>query len=513
MKFPVKQLVISWVPITIAILGFAGWPPQTASAQVASPSATAASPGAAAPAAPSKAGDRMEEILKLFQTHDYASIGPLLRTSFTPEFIAAQGEGDFTSFLADNMRRAGDIWRGKVRVEGNDAIAFFQSNLTTRWGAITLTVEPNAPYRINAFQIQRANPPKGSAVPVPPSEKARLAQISALATKLAKAELFSGVVAIARNDRPILTKAFGLADRSFNVANAPDTRFAVGGIDKSFTAVAIAQLAEAGKLSYDDPLSKFLPYPDQANAGKILIKHLLSNTSGLGDYLTDKFFTNVRRLRDVQSYLSILDHKPPGFTPGTDWQDSSIGYLLLGRVVEIASGEDYYEYVQNHIFKPAGMEHSFQDFLQRPNPKSAIRYEDYFSKDRFVTAIYGYISPPPVRGAPDSATVATAEDLVRFVAALRNGKLVSPATYQLLTTAKPELHAKTYGYGFVTNKSAEEPRDIIGQVGDAPGICADYALVRDLKEPYAIVVLSNTSTIGHAIVENFVSLYSTMPAQ
>ncbi len=203
-----------------------------------------------------------------------------------------------------------------------------------------VTVEPAPPYRISSLQIQRAKSPKSAAGATPAGEKARLAQISSYAAKLAKAELFSGTIAIARNDRVIFSKAFGLADRSFGTANTVDTRFQVGDIDKSFTALAIAQLVEAGKLSYDDPLSKFIDYPDKANASKIKIKHLLSHTSGLGDFPADKFTANVRRLKDIQSYLSILDHKPPGFQPGTDYQDSAAGYLLLGRIVEMASGED-----------------------------------------------------------------------------------------------------------------------------------------------------------------------------
>jgi CubicO group peptidase (beta-lactamase class C family) len=118
-----------------------------------------------------------------------------------------------------------------------------------------------------------------------------------------------------------------------------------------------------------------------------------------------------------------------------------------------------------------------------------------------------------VRGAPDGATVSTAEDMVRFVAALRNGKLVSPDTYKLMTTPKPELGAKTYGYGFMMNFGNQEGRDVVGHSGDAPGICTDYALIRDLKDPYTVVVLSNTSAMGHAITEAILSLYKSAPTQ
>jgi CubicO group peptidase (beta-lactamase class C family) len=454
----------------------------------------------------------VEEIFKLLETGNYSAIGPLVKTSFAPEFIALQGESDLTSYLADNVHRTGGIHRGKIREDGNDAIGFFQSNLTERWGAVMVSVESSPPNRITSLQIQRAKAPK-SAVPAatPADDKARLAQISNYAEKLAKAELFSGVIAIARNDHPLFTKAYGMADSSSGVANTPDTRFQLGEIDKSFTAIAIAQLVEAGKLSYDDPLSKFVEYPGRVSAGKISIKHLLSQTSGLGDYLSAKFTANVRRLKDIQSYLSILEYRPLAFEPGTGFQDSRIGYLLLGRVIEMVSGENYYEYIQHHIFQPAGMKDSFQDFLEPPNPKSAIRYENYFEKDHFVTKVYGTVSPLPARGAPDSATFSTAEDMIRFVAALRNGKLVSPRVYQLMTTPKPELGAKTYGYGFMVNKSPDEGRDVIGHDGDAPGLCAEYDLIRDLKEPCTVVVVSNSSAMGHAVAEMIVSLFQGVP--
>jgi len=509
----VKHAITGWILVALAIVAFVEWPIRTGSAQPALSPSAAQSP-TPSPPPPGALSQRMEEIFKLFESCDYSTIGPLLRTSFTPDFAYAQGEADYMSYLADTVRRTGGIRRGKIRESGNEAIGFFQSKLTERWSAVTLSVESASPFRINSLQIGRAKPPKTAASAATlASEKVRLAQVAAFASKLAKADLFSGVIAIAKNDHPIFTKAYGLADRNFGVANTVDTRFALGDIDDSFTAIAIAQLVEAGKLSYDDPLSKFLEYPDRVNANKIKIKHLLSHTSGLLDYIGTKYYANVRQLKDIQSYLSILDHKPPGFEPGTEWQDSGVGYLLLGRIIELASGEDYYEYIQRHIFQPAGMQHSFQDFLQRVNPKSAVRYEDYFEKDHFVTGIYGYISPPPIRGAPDDATLSTAEDMVRFVTALRNGKLVSPETYQLLTTAKPELGAKTYGYGFMINKAGDEGRDVIGHDGDAPGICADYALIRDLKVPYTVVVLSNVSTMGHAITETIVSLYGSVPSQ
>src|SRR6185369_14314080 len=213
-----KRPVTGWVLNAIAIVGFAGWPMPVGLAQSsprpnaplpAPPSAppSSSSPTPAPPTAPAgKSTERVDEIFKLLETGDYAAIGALVKTSFTPEFVALQGEDDLMKSLANSVHRTGGIRRGKIREEGNDAIGFFQSNLTERWGAVTVSVEPAPPYRISSLQIGRAKSPKSAASLTPAAEKARLAQVANYAAKLAKADLFSGVIAIARNDRPIFTK-------------------------------------------------------------------------------------------------------------------------------------------------------------------------------------------------------------------------------------------------------------------------------------------------------------------
>src|SRR5690349_19159731 len=204
-----KQLVLRWALMVIVIVGLTAPPtpvglaqPQSAPPPRATQLAPAPSPSVTPAAAPaSKPDERVEQIFKLLETSDYAAIAPLVKTSFTPDFVALQGEDDLIKYLANYVHRTGGIRRGKIRETGNDAIGFFRSNLTERWGAVMVTVESNPPFRMSSLQIERAKSPK-TATPAatPASEKARLTQISNYAAKLAKADLFSGVIAIARND-------------------------------------------------------------------------------------------------------------------------------------------------------------------------------------------------------------------------------------------------------------------------------------------------------------------------
>ena len=174
-----KQPVTAWILMAMAIVGLAGWPMRVGLAQSsppasASPPSPSLSPSATPSLSPPKPGKRVEEIFKLLETGNYSAIGPLVKTSFAPEFIALQGESDLTSYPADNVHRTGGIHRGKIREDGNDAIGSFQSNLTERWGAVMVSVESSPPNRITSLQIQRAKAPK-SAVPAatPAGDKAR----------------------------------------------------------------------------------------------------------------------------------------------------------------------------------------------------------------------------------------------------------------------------------------------------------------------------------------------------
>jgi CubicO group peptidase (beta-lactamase class C family) len=141
------------------------------------------------------------------------------------------------------------------------------------------------------------------------SDKKLVSTVKSYLKKMAAADDFSGTVLIAKNGKPILRQAYGLASKEFGVANKIDTKFNLGSMNKMFTGVAIAKLVEQGKLSFDDPLSKFLPeFIDAESAKKIKIKHLLSHTAGLGSYFGKAFFDAARqRFRTVDDMMTLLN--------------------------------------------------------------------------------------------------------------------------------------------------------------------------------------------------------------
>lgn len=161
------------------------------------------------------------------------------------------------------------------KAQAHEAVAVFKNRLTGGWNGIWFKVEPQPPYRIVAIGPGAAEPPQRAARKLTDTQIAR--EFDAFMRRLAQADVFSGAVALGRDGAVVFEGAYGQADKNSNVARRLDTKYHLASMSKMFTAVAIAQLVEHGLLSFDDPLSKFLPdFPDKESSKKILIKHLLS---------------------------------------------------------------------------------------------------------------------------------------------------------------------------------------------------------------------------------------------
>ena len=305
---------------------------------------------------------------------------------------------------------------------------------------------------------------------------------------------FSGVVLIAKNDKIIFNKAYGLADQTFKAPNDTATRFNLGSMNKMFTAIAIGQLIQAGKLSFDEPLAEALPdYPNKAVAAKITIRQLLSHTSGLGDFFKDEFFTHREKYVSLKSYLPLFQNDSLQFKPGARFSYSNAGFIVLGVVIEKVSGEDYFDYIKHHIYQPVGMLRSGS-----------------FKRDSVVTDLAtGYTWPDgsnplhlkprimnwqtlPVQGSSAGGGYATASDLLRFSIAVKNHTLLNATLTDSLLTGHVQLGDRegmnsVYGYGFI-DVSINGKRTA-GHGGGAPGINGDLKFFRD--NSYTVVVLGN----------------------
>src|SRR5262249_35303008 len=140
--------------------------------------------------------------------------------------------------------------------------------------------------------------------------------------------------------------------------------------------VAIAQLAQQGKLAFTDPIGKHLPYyPNKDAARKVTIHHLLTHTSGIGDYFNQKFMEASKdRFRTIADFFPLFADKPLAFEPGKEFRYSNAGFMVLGAVVEKVSGQNYYDYVREHIYKPAGMVNTDAYEMDHDTPNLAIGY-------------------------------------------------------------------------------------------------------------------------------------------
>jgi CubicO group peptidase (beta-lactamase class C family) len=247
------------------------------------------------------------------------------------------------------------------------AVAFFGNRLTGGSSWILFRVESESPYRVVAVralsELHGMSPGIGEAPKGPVrkrSDRQIAREMDSFMKRLSKADVFSGVVELAKNGVPVFQAAYGRANKESGIANRIDTRFNLASMHKMFTAVAIAQLVERGQLSYEDPLAKFLPdFPDAESAKKIKIKNLLSHTSGLSMWWTPRSPQPTKSPTTIDEIIATIspDEKLQ-FEPGTYYQYSNTGFLVLGKVIEKVTGMTYYEYVRDNIYKPGGMENT-----------------------------------------------------------------------------------------------------------------------------------------------------------
>ena len=268
------------------------------------------------------------------------------------------------------------------------------------------------------------------------------AQIDEQLTKSFPADAPGAAVLVVSHGEVLLRKGYGLAHVELVVPVKPEHVFRLGSITKQFTAVAILQLVEAGKIKLDDDITTYVPEV-QTGGNKITLTHLLTHTSGLPSY-TDQpqFRTSTRQELTLAQTLAWIQDKPAHFAPGTDWLYCNTGFRLLGAVIEKVSGQSYADYVAAKIFQPAGMTHSAYDHTDRIIPQ---RVPGYTAKGgRTANADFIAMTQPHAAGA----LVSNVDDLWKWEQALAAGKLVSPALLAQATTSARLSDGRATGYGF-----------------------------------------------------------------
>ena len=189
------------------------------------------------------------------------------------------------------------------------------------------------------------------------------------------ADAFSGVVLVANRGATVYQRAAGVADREAGSPITVDTRLELASVTKLFTRIAILQLAQTGKLSLDDTVGKFLPkYPNPVVRHNVTVDMLLRHRSGVGSFWNERFMARPADVRSVNDYLELFQDDSLLFEPGTSEAYSNGGYVLLGAIIERVSGQSYHDYLQNHVFRPAGMTRTVPYDRRVPTPDAAIGY-------------------------------------------------------------------------------------------------------------------------------------------
>jgi D-alanyl-D-alanine carboxypeptidase len=277
--------------------------------------------------------------------------------------------------------------------------------------------------------ISAQQPPAGaqSARPSPISQAELVRRLSSSVDSLAKAGQFSGVALLAKDGVPIFQRAYGMADREHGVANNPETAFNLGSINKVFTQIAIIQLRAAGKLDLDSTLATYWPdYPNKEVAQKITIRQLLRHTSGIGGNIFSPPAGGKRSdIRSLRDYLPLFVNQPLQFEPGTRNAYSNAGYVVLGLLIERLSGQDYYTYVREHIFKPAGMTRTGSFAVDSLPPNTAIGYTHGDENAPSTTPLRANTRDLPGRGSSAGGGYSTAQDLLGFLQALREQRIAN----------------------------------------------------------------------------------------
>jgi CubicO group peptidase (beta-lactamase class C family) len=425
------------------------------------------------------------ELLRAVSAHDSVVLRRFVDEHFVTSGPDARPAAVRAARLAALLFNFGQLEARSVDTSvANEVAAVVQGKRTEEWLRITLMLDETPARRIRSVRIA---PTAGPDAPTSQLSDADIvAQIKGYVERLASRDAFSGTVLLARAGKPLYRAAFGDANKDFGVRNTVDTKFNLGSMNKMFTAVSVLQLSERGKLSLDDSLGKFLPAgamrPEVLS--KVRIKHLLSHTSGLGSYFTEEWDGMSRaRFRSVDDWMALVKPESLAFEPGTRWSYSNTGMLVLGKVIEVASGQDYFAYVREHLYKPAGMTNSDAYELDHVNHNLAVGYEPEETPNgvEYRNNIFQHV----IRGGPAGGGYSTVDDLTRFAEALKAGRLVSAASVRLLTTPKPELNSPNYGFGFFIDEGGR----IIGHSGGFPGINSQLDVY--VGEEYTFAVMAN----------------------
>jgi D-alanyl-D-alanine carboxypeptidase len=368
------------------------------------------------------------------------------------------------------------------------------------------------------------------------SESEAINALQVEAARATAADEFSGVLLVARQGKVVFQHAYGEADREQHIANTLDTKFRFGSMGKMFTGVATLQLVQAGKLKLTDTVGKILPdYPNQEVA-QVTIEQLLTHTGGTGDFFGPEFLARRNEMKAHADYVSLLGARGVNFTPGSRHEYSNYGYILLGRIIEVVSGQRYYDYVAQHVFKPAGMNSTGYTPEQQAEPLRVIAYtkraqpmliqrapqddaagplpplqRDAGMDAGTTVAWHSAANDLDYRGTSAGGGFSTVANLLKFATALMSNQLLNDEFTQLAITGKVDTGRPglKYAYGF-----EDASVDGIRRIGHGGGATGQNAWLGIYPATgYVVIGMANFDPPAAESLTRFVTAHLPLLAQ
>lgn len=318
------------------------------------------------------------------------------------------------------------------------------------------------------------------------SDKATAIKLDDYLNRLQKTDNFSGSVLVAKGDTILLNKAYNMSNIEQGIKNTSQTTFPIGSVTKQFTSMAIMQLIEKGLINEQDKLSKYIP--DFPNGDDITIHHLLTHTSGIVSF--DRFpespfiTMKVDDLRNINNIINLFKDKPLNFKPGTKYEYSNSGYLLLGCIVEKVSNMSYEDYLKTYIFEPLNMNNTGMSYTGNEKNPISNPYQGYLD-------LYPIDDKATLNGTYGAgALYSTSEDLYRWSKALDTEVLVKKETLDKMFSKYADMYENDtvyYGYGLMIYDGENGHEVFHG--GNTLGFTSNISKYTD--KDLTIIILSN----------------------
>ncbi len=458
-----------------------------------------------------------KEFVTAYNTNDLETLEAFTRKHYEKDYKknAAYWPSVFADYGQIEPFRIAEDWGDE-----NNLAIWFQGKETKAWVGIILNMNKDNT-KIIGKGVIRGMQPSGNLPPYTPVSSDKMnSYLKNYMEQLSKLDRFSGSILVAKGDTILFEETYGKSNKKLNKENDSNTSFNIASTTKTFTTVAIAKLAEQGKLKFTDSISKFIPEYPKDIANQVTIHHLLTHTSGieLDDYEPFNLDNDkAKSLNDaLNAQITHIDSMNEGrrkdFKVLNKHDYSNENFALLGIIIERVSGMSYGEYIEQNIFNPLNMKNSFADINKLSDYQNKAIGYTYRDKDyNFIGGIRRENGGVGLYLAPDGGIYSTTRDLYTYFKAINTHTFISKETQELLHKKHVKIFefkdfSYYYGYGF---KMSQQGAAInIGHGGVNTGVGSRFEYYP--KEDYYVIVLSNYGSMaGNVIADHIKNLIAS----